>query len=34
MNLFDASALLWFLRGEEGADVVEREPTEGGTPQR
>lgn len=30
MNLFDASALLWFLRGEEGADLVEREPTEGG----
>ena len=25
MNLFDASALLCFLRGEQGADIVERE---------
>lgn len=25
MNLFDASALLCFLQGEDGADVVERE---------
>ncbi len=25
MNLFDASALLCFLQGESGADVVERE---------
>ena len=25
MNLFDASALLCFLQGEQGADVVERE---------
>ena len=30
MNLFDASALLCFLQGEEGADVVERELVEGG----
>jgi PIN domain nuclease of toxin-antitoxin system len=30
MNLFDSSALLCFLRGEEGADVVEREPLVGG----
>lgn len=30
MNLFDASALLCFLRDEEGADVVERELIVGG----
>ena len=30
MNLFDASALLCFLQGETGADVVERELTVGG----
>ena len=30
MNLFDSSALLCFLRGEDGADVVERELLEGG----
>lgn len=30
MNLFDASALLCFLKGEEGADVVERELLVGG----
>lgn len=30
MNLFDASALLCFLKGETGADVVERELTIGG----
>ena len=30
MNLFDSSALLCFLRGEEGADVVERELLAGG----
>ena len=30
MNLFDASALLCFLRGEDGADVVERELLAGG----
>ncbi len=30
MNLFDASALLCFLQGEEGADVVERELVVGG----
>jgi ribonuclease VapC len=30
VNLFDASALLCFLRGEEGADVVERELLAGG----
>ena len=30
MNLFDSSALLCFLRGEEGADVVERELLVGG----
>lgn len=30
MNLFDASALLCFLQGEEGADVVERELIAGG----
>lgn len=31
MNLFDASALLCFLQGEAGADVVERELLAGGT---
>ncbi|MBW0089358.1 type II toxin-antitoxin system VapC family toxin [Pseudonocardia sp. KRD-184] len=31
MNLFDASALLCFLQGEAGADVVERELLVGGT---
>lgn len=31
MNLFDSSALLCFLRGEDGADVVERELLVGGT---
>ena len=31
MNLFDASALLCFLQGEAGADVVERELILGGT---
>lgn len=30
MNLFDASALLCFLQGEQGADVVERELVVGG----
>ena len=30
MNVFDSSALLCFLRGEEGADVVERELLVGG----
>lgn len=30
MNLFDASALLCFLRSERGADVVERELIDGG----
>jgi len=30
VNLFDASALLCFLQGEEGADVVERELVVGG----
>lgn len=30
MNLFDASALLCFLLGEAGADVVERELVVGG----
>ena len=30
MNLFDASALLCFLQGERGADVVERELVAGG----
>lgn len=30
MNLFDASALLCLLQGEEGADVVERELVAGG----
>jgi len=30
VNLFDASALLCFLQGEQGADVVERELTIGG----
>ncbi len=30
MNLFDASALLCFLHGETGADVVERELIVGG----
>lgn len=30
MNLFDASALLCFLQGEEGADTVERELLAGG----
>ena len=30
MNLFDASALLSFLQGEAGADVVERELLVGG----
>ncbi|WP_026817924.1 type II toxin-antitoxin system VapC family toxin [Arthrobacter castelli] len=30
MNLFDASALLCFLQGEEGSDVVERELVAGG----
>ena len=30
MNLFDASALLCFLQGEPGADVVERELAIGG----
>ena len=30
MNLFDASALLCFLQGEVGADVVERELGRGG----
>ena len=30
MNLFDASALLCFLQGEKGADVVERELLTGG----
>ena len=30
MNLFDASALLCFLQGEPGADVVERELLIGG----
>lgn len=29
MNLFDASALLCFLQGEDGADVVERELVRG-----
>lgn len=31
MNLFDASALLCFLRGESGTDVVERELLVGGS---
>lgn len=30
MNVFDASALLAFLQGERGADLVERELTAGG----
>lgn len=30
MNLFDASALLCFLQGEVGADVVERQLAAGG----
>jgi PIN domain nuclease of toxin-antitoxin system len=30
VNLFDSSALLCFLRGEAGADVVERELAAGG----
>jgi ribonuclease VapC len=30
VNLFDASALLCFLQGETGADVVERELILGG----
>lgn len=30
MNLFDASALVVFLQGEPGADVVERELLDGG----
>jgi ribonuclease VapC len=30
VNLFDASALLCFLQGEAGADVVERELVAGG----
>ena len=30
MNLFDASALLCFLQGETGADIVERELIVGG----
>lgn len=30
MNLFDASALLCFLQGEEGAELVERELMVGG----
>ena len=30
MNLFDSSALLSFLQGEQGADVVERELDLGG----
>lgn len=30
MNLFDASALLCFLQGETGADLVERELATGG----
>lgn len=30
MNLFDASALLCFLRGEAGADTVERALEDGG----
>jgi len=30
LNLFDSSALLCFLQGEQGADVVERELTTGG----
>src|SRR5882757_9827290 len=30
MNLFDASALLCFLQGERGADVVERHLDQGG----
>jgi ribonuclease VapC len=30
VNLFDASALLCFLQGEDGADVVERELGAGG----
>jgi len=30
VNLFDASALLCFLQGESGADVVERELEQGG----
>jgi ribonuclease VapC len=30
VNLFDSSALLCFLRGETGADVVERELLAGG----
>jgi PIN domain nuclease of toxin-antitoxin system len=30
VNLFDASALLCFLQGEEGTDVVERELVAGG----
>jgi ribonuclease VapC len=30
VNLFDSSALLCFLRGEHGADVVERELLSGG----
>jgi ribonuclease VapC len=30
VNLFDSSALLCFLRGENGADVVERELLAGG----
>lgn len=30
MNLFDASALLCFLQGEDGAELVERKLVEGG----
>ncbi|MGH8889359.1 MAG: PIN domain-containing protein [Acidothermaceae bacterium] len=30
INLFDASALLCFLQGEKGADVVDRQLTKGG----
>lgn len=30
MNVFDASALLSFLQGEDGADIVERELVAGG----
>jgi PIN domain nuclease of toxin-antitoxin system len=31
VNLFDSSALLCFLQGEQGADVVERHMNQGGT---
>lgn len=31
MNVFDASALLAFLQGEDGADAVERALVEGGS---